>query len=319
MNINVTDSASSQIISHQILHDSFDACYAKLQDKILTRGNLPTISANAQLQLLKELSQFPLGRFLIENKGLNGEMTQYILEHPDKGRQTKQRPDGSPLTDLEVFLLDRAPVILATQQRCKIFQIEIQKRCVGENKIFVSTPCGTLHELLFIDSSQLNNFELIGVDLDVDSIQKSQQAAIHHPLKNHIKLVQDDSWNFTLRSPCDLLISNGLNIYVQEDDKLLELYQNFYNQIKPGGELITSMLTPPPPLTDRCEWEMSQINPKDAFKQKVIFGDVLESSWQYYRSTETTVEQLESVGFTDIQVIYDQAHIFPTFVAKKPN
>jgi len=311
-------SKNSDVISHGAIHDSFELSYEGLKDKILARGALPYITLEEQLQILKELSEFPLGRFLIEHKGLNGEMTQYILEHPDKGRQTQKAPDGTPLTSLESYLLDNAPVILATQQRCKIFQQEIQKRCVGDDKIFASTPCGTMHELLFMDCAQLKNFKLYGIDLDLDTIQKAQQIALSHPLSDYVELIHGNAWHFELEAPCDLLVSNGLNIYVEEDLKLIELYQNFYNQIKPGGELITSMLTPPPPFTDQCEWDMSQINPPDAFKQKVIFADILESSWQHYRSTEETIKQLKSVGFEEIEVIYDKAHIFPTFIAKRP-
>ncbi len=53
------------------------------------------------LSLLEELCQFPLGRFLIENKGIDGYWTDVVVNHPTRGRVKGINSEGEPLTPLE--------------------------------------------------------------------------------------------------------------------------------------------------------------------------------------------------------------------------
>jgi hypothetical protein len=70
------------------------------------------------LQTLDALSEFELGRFLIKNKSLSGYWTWYVILGFNNHIIT------SPV---EKFLVERAPAILATQQRFAIFQSLLTK------------------------------------------------------------------------------------------------------------------------------------------------------------------------------------------------
>lgn len=50
---------------------------------------------------------------------------------------------------------------------------------------------------------------------------------------------------------------------------------------------------------------------------KAIFLDILNAKWSAYRTEDLTKQQLEHAGFKEIKFIYDDAHLFPTVVAKK--
>ncbi len=76
----------------------------------------------SQLKLIDLLSQFELGRFLLTRGGLNGYWTDYIVKHPRNGRLSRLNNENRPLNPLEAFLLDRAPTVLATQQRLKFLK-----------------------------------------------------------------------------------------------------------------------------------------------------------------------------------------------------
>ena len=115
----------------------------------------------------------------------------------------------------------------------------------------------------------------------------------------------------------NLISSNGLNVYEPDDEKVIELYRQFYKALKPGGKLVTSLLTYPPAVKNQCEWDMSKINQNDLLLQKIIFVDISEAKWQSYRSSEQTNAQLKSAGFENIQFIYDDAKMFPTVIAYK--
>jgi len=132
-----------------------------------------------------------------------------------------------------------------------------------------------------------------------------------------VKLHQGDAWKMTFKNEFDLISSNGLNIYEPDDERVTQLYQAFYNALKPGGKLVTSFLTPPPTLSNSCEWDMAAINQADLLKQKIIFVDILEAKWQCFRTSTQTQLRLESVGFEQIEFIYDKARLFPTVIAYK--
>ncbi|MCH9632232.1 MAG: hypothetical protein S4CHLAM6_05620 [Chlamydiae bacterium] len=128
---------NNQLISHGKKCASFSENYQQLEQKIRARGNLPYASVEQQMDILNDLQQFALGRFLIENRGLNGYWTEYVLRHPENGRLTNLNSNGEVISQTESFLLNKAPTVLATQERFKIFHTEIQKRIEeGKQSLF---------------------------------------------------------------------------------------------------------------------------------------------------------------------------------------
>ena len=108
----------------------------------------------------------------------------------------------------------------------------------------------------------------------------------------------------------NVITSNGLNIYVADDEKVIALYKEFFRALKLGGTLITSFLTP------LSVWK--DVNPDDAAKQRMLFLTIIGVMWQNLRSEETTIAQLREAGFVNIRVIYDSRRMFLTVVAIKP-
>ena len=76
-----------KVITHQIKQsESFDVIIEKISQRIKHVGDLPHFTVAKQLELLKELTLFPFGRFLLEKKGVNGYWAHYVIMHPKKGR-----------------------------------------------------------------------------------------------------------------------------------------------------------------------------------------------------------------------------------------
>ncbi len=69
------------------------------------------------MQILNQLADFPLGKFLLQNGGLNGYWTDYVMEQQYRGRVTGIDAQGCTFKELEKFILERNPRVLATQQR----------------------------------------------------------------------------------------------------------------------------------------------------------------------------------------------------------
>jgi len=305
-----------RLISHAISPEAIETTLQKIRERIRQQGDKPHFTVSQQLETLDQLSQFDFGRYLLQNQGINGYWTHYMLTHPWFGRKTGKNNCGESLTNLENFLLDCAPTMLATQQRFEIFLRENQKQ-VKNNAKLACIPCGMMGELLYLNFKDIDNIHLIGIDYDTNTLKDAQTLAEQQSALPFVELIQQDAWRLIFQDEFDLISSNGLNIYEPDDEKVTELYRQFYKSLKRGGKLVTSFLTYPPTLTNQCEWDMSKINQNDLLLQKTIFVDIIEAKWQCFRSTEQTKSQLESVGYSDIQFIYDEAKMFPTVVAYK--
>jgi len=301
------------LISHFQSHENIEATISQISKRIKSDGDKLHVSVNDQLELLIQMSQFALGRFLLQNQGLNGYWTHYILTYP----WTLNKFDtNESLTKLEQFLLERAPTLLATQQRFKIFLEENQKS-VEDNAKLACIPSGSMGELLYLNLSGKDNLHLIGIDYDVHALEEAKSLAEKQNLSKITSVLHADAWNLTIENEYDLISSNGLNIYEPNSEKVKDLYRQFHKALKPRGKLVTSFLTYPPTLTKDCEWNLNEINKNDLLLQRIIFMDILNAKWQSFRSTKETREQLESVGFKTISFLYDEARLFSTVVAEK--
>ncbi|MCB1111750.1 MAG: class I SAM-dependent methyltransferase [Chlamydiales bacterium] len=303
------------LLSHASEEISIEKTVAEYQKKIVKRGGISEATVDEQLAIVDQLAAFPLGRFLLQNRGLNGFWTDYILMHPHTGRITGLGADGKSFSKLEEFILNRAPTVLATQERFEIFRYQTQMR-VSEGVRIISVPCGLMSDLLTLDYKKVDAFELVGMDLDITSIHYATQRAAKYGLSEHASFFLADAWADGAVEPADLLLSNGLNIYVDKEETIIDLYRSYHRMIKKDGLLITSFLTPPPNVAE-SEWYLDSIDIASAMKQKLILTDILEAKWNNFWTTEQVIGHLVEAGFADIQIIPDTANIFPTVVAMK--
>lgn len=307
---------ASRLISHHSGQGDLAAAMDDLSNCIQQQGDTE-FTVNQRLQFLQELSEFEFGRFLIINRGINGYWTHYMLTYPWFGKKTGKNDQQQPIGNMEHFLLN-APLLKATQQRFQIF-LEHNQSCVKDGATLASVPCGLLGELLYLNYDDVKDISLVGLDYDKETLHDAKILADKKNLSAYIELIQCDAWSMNTNNQFDLLSSNGLNIYEPDDNKVTELYREFYKALKPGGKLVTSFVTPPPTMTTDCEWLLDKLSLEELLKQKAIFADTLHAKWQCYRSTDTTREQLTSVGFINLEFIPDDAHLFPTVVAIKPS
>lgn len=286
-------------ITHEHIEENIDSIYQKTRERLLQQDQL-VFSKEETLKLLDELMQFEFGRFLLQNRGCNGYWTSYLILH------SLQKESYN---DLEKWMIYNWPVALATRERFNFFQSEIQKRlCSGMQ--LASIPCGLMDDLLTLNLEDFHNISFDGIDLDEASLALAQENAQKHGVESSCLFLKKNAWNLEIDSKYDLIVSNGLNMYESNDEKIIELYRNFYQALRPNGVLITSFFVPMSGSSDN-------INSEDMRKQKAIFVDILQTRWQTFRTEELTRSQLESVGFNVLEVKYDSQGIFPTIIAEK--
>jgi len=217
---------NSSLISHGG-DKNFDI--EQCRNRLKSTNNL-ILTLEDELQLLEEFSNFDLGRFILENKGLNGYWTAYVMLHG---------PKKTNLTPLETWLLNDSPAMLATQERFGIFRAELQER-IKDGMSIASAPCGLMDDLLGLDYSNTKNINIVGIDFDNESLELAKINAKTHNLSENTTFLQRDAWNLSEQNEYNILTSNGLNIYEPNGEKLVDLYKEFFKSLKPGGVLITS-------------------------------------------------------------------------------
>lgn len=293
--------SKENLITHGI-SGSFDLKFH--EDRLRNTPSL-ILPLEEELTLLNQLTEFELGRFLLENKGINGYWTAYWVVH---GPQKKfDHP-------LEEWLIHKTPGFKASQERFKIFQKEIQSRLHSNMKL-ASIPCGLMDDLLGLDYEGKENIELIGIDLDQESLDLGKINAQKYSPKANVSFYRRDVWSMGALEEYDLITSNGLNFYEADEEKIVDLYKTFYQALCPNGILVTSFLTPPPGSPAPSPWK--NFNPQDAIKQKALSIDILQAKWQAHRTEAQTRQQLEAAGLKVIDVINDSQNIFPTVIAQK--
>jgi len=297
---NITLADEKELRTHNPL-DNYDI--KAIEERLIANEASLTLPLKEEITLLHQLEEFELGRFLLKNRGINGFWTAYWLIHGPKKKL--EYP-------LENWLINESPSFTASQERFVIFQKEIQKR-IKSNMKLVSIPCGLMNDLLSLDYKNVENVELIGIDLDKESLELAQKNTAPKNVKT--AFYQKNAWNLNIENEYDLITSNGLNFYESDDKKVVELYKEFYHALKKGGILVTSFLTPMPTVTKDSSWKNYSLDKLK--KQKAIFADILQGRWSATRSHELTKKQLEEAGFKVLYFIDDKKNAFPTVVAEK--
>jgi len=295
-------------MSNNITHQATQETLKELKERLRAKAPYLPLSLQETLKLVEELQEFELGRYLLKHRGLNGYWIRYLVLYP------LYKDSYKNLHPLEEWILTCSPIVTATQERFQIFQKET-KACLHSSMTLASIPCGLMDSLLSLDYSPYSHITLVGIDIDEEILMLAQENARKLAFNGALHFIRADAWHLPQENAYDLILSNGLSIYEKDQNKLLQLFQSFAKALVSRGILITSFVTPHPALDPNSPWKI--INKEDMVKQKILFGDILETKWQAYRTETEMRTLLEIAGFTVEKVIFDHQGMFPTIRAQK--
>lgn len=296
----------SQLLTHT-LAEEWESGFHEIKKRLLKQGDLPHLPLKKALSLLDQLTAFELGCSLIKNRGLNGYWTSYVVLFPHTQR-------SNTLSPLEEWVLTRCPVVKATQERFDIFQKVLQAQLKPQMTL-ASIPCGFMDVLLGLDYKNTPDVTLTGIDYDLSAITQAQENAKAYDLEAQCHFLQRDAWDLRIQEGHDLIVSNGLNFYESDDNRVILLYKEFYKALKPKGQLVISFLTPPPALSPSSPWR--NIDPEDGILQKLLLSDILQIKWQVFRTEAVMQSHLEEAGFKLLSITNDSQGMMPTILAQK--
>src|SRR5258708_33093516 len=133
-----SDTSHNRLISHgadsrNVWEDLLQAIKARLREA----GDLPGATVDQQISLLEELSTFELGRFLLENRGLNAYWTHQVVTYPQGAASILS------ISSLEYRIWEKVPMVLATRERfgrCR----QQQQGLLRPRLVLASVPCGLM-------------------------------------------------------------------------------------------------------------------------------------------------------------------------------
>lgn len=291
----------SRTQSYESINENYEEKVLNIIKRLQEEENL-LLPLRETLEFLDQLTEFELGRYLIQNQSFDAYWTAYITLHAQK--LLLNNP-------LEKWLIEKCPGIQSNIDRFHVFQSVIQQH-LHSDACILSVPCGLMDDLFRLDYSQFKNIKLIGVDLDPRALHGAKINAQKLNFKGELELKQQDAWSLNLNSLCDLVTSNGLCIYEKDDEQVVNLYEKISQYLKPKGTFITSFLTPPEE-NGKPLWV--NYDEKSLVKQQAVFKDILQAQWQTFRSEDLSVELLERAGFKVKDIIYDPQRMYPVISA----
>lgn len=204
----------------------------------------------------------------------------------------------------------------STQERYQVFKAEIKKGLKNNIQI-ASLPCGLMNDVLSQNFEGIKNFKLIGIDLDEACLEQAKAIALSKGLVYNTEFTKQDAWSISYQNQFDIFISNGLNLYVDDDSKVTNLYERIYNSLKPNGVLLTSTLSPSPEMSNESDWILKNISDEGKKLNNFLSEYVITFSKNQFRSVKHICQILEKCGYRDFDVNLGTYGIFPAIIAKK--
>lgn len=299
-------------LTHSSKRPNKDTLKKEYINQIQNQANSDYTTIDEQIFIVEEMLRSEIGTFILENKGANGFWTDILINCINEGYTREKSKENF----FEEFLLFRSPVVIAHRERFKLFQDTIQKT-LKPGLSLASIPCGLMRDLLSLDYSNSHPCKLTGIDLDAESLKLASNLAKSLGCKNQISFVQKNAWDLESSEEFDVISSSGLNVYEPSRERTVELYKVLLRALKPGGKLVTSVLTYPPFSNNQTDWDLSSIPKEDLRLEQVIHHDILGVKWGNYRSIDDLKTDFLSAGFSKAEVEMDSKKIFPTIIAYK--
>ena len=296
-------SATSQVscLSHTLQHTStnVDKVVTQLCRRIEQAGEQSDITIQEQIDMVHQLAQFGMGRYLLLHRGLNAHWSRYLkLLYPQKQRALGVNLDGEPFTPMERWYLESPPA--QASQECWQMCRQVLQKQVHDYTTMASVPCGALDDLLELDFASHRHVGLVGVDIDAEALCLAEDNARDHDLIQQVQLRQADAWNLNTRNQWNVVTSKGLAGYEPSFKRLLQLYEQFYLALKPTGVLVTNLwmpydgkLKPKISLTLKEQKELKRFS--------LLTRHILQVKWSQIMTQGQMSDLLQRVGFTDIR------------------
>ncbi|MBS0629625.1 MAG: methyltransferase domain-containing protein [Verrucomicrobia bacterium] len=299
--------------SHPIRYSDYADAAEVIKKRIKAQRDIPNCSYDQVCQILDHLMNSPLGRHILQTGGANGIWTDYMISFPWVQKNIVGRMLS--MNRLEYFIIFEMPSVLA-QRELFLHSQKIAQRHIKANNTLASLPCGVMRDLLELDANPKANVQFVGIDIDNESLSAAKKLAQEKGISN-VSFEQKDAWNLGIFSEFDFITSIGLNCYEPDRGRVVELYRQIYQSLKPGGTFFTGVLTYPPGYGAHSDWDLTAIPKYHIEMDQLLTRDILDLQYQNYRTLDEIEDDFRNAGFSTVSVYPDRYRIFPAVIAVK--
>ena len=294
----------AEIYSHSNDESTIEKEVAQIERRLREEGDTPFATVDEKLEILHELTQFELGRFLIKNRGLNGSWSHYISYE-----YSLLEDHQKPINKVERMLVESNGDL---ELKVRLVMVrELLQANLFEGIKMLSVPCGVMADLLTLDFSKTRKFELFGIDLDPQSLALAENFSRKMGLQKYASFACRDAWNLGLLEKFDVVVSMGLNMYISSRAQSVELYKSLRSALKKGGKLMLSYMTPHPFRDPNTERDLSSLDPAAVRLHRMVMAEIIKTKIVNFPSTLEIQSQLMDAGFGEVQIHYS--------ICKSPN
>jgi hypothetical protein len=274
----------------------------ELAAQIEADGDAATSTIRDRLDLLQQLTEFSLGRFLITKGRLDAEHQFVVSTWPQVRASARSRTMADSLHPLERFLLEESPTMRAFQKRHSAMVAALPNFLAGAKTLAIVPGC-LCEDLTELPDSKavaagLEAVYHVHVEASAASPQGTQANAsaklASTPFGSIAEAVTVESWeSLLLPRPVDLIVTGTLAMNEPEITDIGRLYGQLHGALDgEKGKLITGFLT-----------QSSNASASVVETDRMLFRDVIRTSWSQGRSADTVASQLVAAGFARVDII----------------
>lgn len=283
-----------------------------LKREVFANKELTSSEKKRAVKFLDATTKSKYWSFYVMNGGLNGILTQYMTEYPEKGAKTGIDFEGDTIPDIDHWYF-KTPLIQAYQNIISSFKKVAQKkvdqlRKEGREIAIASLASGTLYDVLSLDFPQ-GKIHLYARDNDKGSLAYAKKNAEKKGLLKSVTFDQKDVLDTLPENAFDVVALNGFSFYVGEDDTLQKLFTQIKKSLKKDGILYVTFIRP------MSDWNIKDIPQEDLDKIDLMMK-IIPSKWTAkFRSCNDMKKLASKAGFSSVRIIKDSRAIHSALVA----
>ncbi len=301
------ENKDAHFVSHELDQRNFNHVVANIRQRLINMGNTINGPLSEKLDILKQLTEFEFGRHILQNNGVNGRWTHYMSYEYYQTPSSSKHPLESRLFSFGLWA--------SIKERLDFVQSCLQPD-LRDGIALLSVPCGVMADLLTLDYAGLSNFQLVGIDLDPDSLALAKNLARERNLSDNTSFFLEDAWNISLTRKFDKVVCLGLIPYVRDERKVL-LFKALNAALIDEGELFVNFRTPPAHIDPHSEQNRTSVSAENLQLNKVMSSEILQMKNSSYCSSASIKSMLEASGFLNIRIHFDRECIQGVAVAEK--
>jgi ankyrin repeat protein/ubiquinone/menaquinone biosynthesis C-methylase UbiE len=246
--------------------------------------------------------------FYMCNGGLNGRTTEYFTLFEQDYTPNNKDLLGKPIPDIDRWYLTQTPPPLSYRNYVmnnwlpfmNSYLENVAERNQGKDVVvrMLSVSCGTMYDVMLIKEPKNVKVEIIGLDLDKESLKLAAKKAKKHG--KEITTLEQDATKLEVNEPIDVISCNGFSFYV-DDKTLTAIFKKFNEILKDGGMAVVNY------IQEAKDWQtQGKFDPQVMDRFGAMMGSIPRKWSANFRSDDKMKSLAKEAGVAEEKVSFKE-------------